>query len=80
MAISRHFFPRSTLMAAVGDVDCKGPLSDPSAHAAAFDRIQLANDGHDTRSLVHYLGHRNLQSTAKYTALAPDRFARFYQD
>ena len=41
---------------------------------------KLANDGHDTRSLAHYLGHRNLQSTAKYTALAPDRFARFWQD
>lgn len=38
------------------------------------------NDGHDTRSLAHYLGHRNLQSTAKYTALAPDRFAKFWQD
>ena len=24
---------------------------------------KLANDGHDTRSLAHYLGHRNLQST-----------------
>src|SRR5262249_36765815 len=32
---------------------------------------KLANDGHDTRSLAHYLGHRNLQSTARYTALAP---------
>lgn len=28
-----------------------------------------ANDGHDTRSLAHYLGHRNLQSTARYAAL-----------
>jgi type 1 fimbriae regulatory protein FimE len=35
---------------------------------------KLANDGQDTRSLAHYLGHRNLQSTARYTALAPDRF------
>ena len=41
---------------------------------------KLANDGHDTRSLAHYLGHRNLQSTARYTALAPDRFATFWQD
>jgi type 1 fimbriae regulatory protein FimB/type 1 fimbriae regulatory protein FimE len=31
---------------------------------------KLANDGQDTRSLAHYLGHRNLQSTARYTALA----------
>src|SRR5262249_2936961 len=41
---------------------------------------KLANDGQDTRSLAHYLGHRNLQSTARYTALAADRFARFWRD
>jgi len=41
---------------------------------------KLANDGQDTRSLAHYLGHRNLQSTARYTALAPDRFAKFWND
>jgi type 1 fimbriae regulatory protein FimE len=41
---------------------------------------KLANDGHDTRSLAHYLGHRNLQSTARYTALAPDRFSKFWPD
>jgi type 1 fimbriae regulatory protein FimE len=46
-------------------------------HACGY---KLANDGHDTRSVAHYLGHRNLQSTARYTALAPDRFARFWQD
>jgi hypothetical protein len=33
-------------------------------HACGY---KLANDGHDTRSLAHYLGHRNLQSTARYT-------------
>jgi type 1 fimbriae regulatory protein FimB/type 1 fimbriae regulatory protein FimE len=43
-------------------------------------RHSTANDGHDTRSLAHYLGNRNLQSTARYTALAPDRFARFWKD
>jgi type 1 fimbriae regulatory protein FimB/type 1 fimbriae regulatory protein FimE len=41
---------------------------------------KLANDGHDTRSLAHYLGHRNLQSTARYTALAERRFAQFWKD
>jgi len=41
---------------------------------------KLANQGEDTRSLAHYLGHRNLQSTARYTALAPDRFAKFWKD
>jgi len=42
-------------------------------HACGY---KLANDGHDT----HSLAHRNLQSTARYTALAPDRFAKFWQD
>ena len=37
-------------------------------------------DAADTRSLAHYLGHRNLQSTARYTALAPDRFKAFWKD
>jgi len=41
---------------------------------------KLANQGEDTRSLAHYLGHRNLQSTARYTALATDRFAKFWKD
>jgi len=41
---------------------------------------KLANQGEDTRSLAHYLGHRNLQSTARYTALAPDRFKGFWDD
>jgi len=41
---------------------------------------KLANQGEDTRSLAHYLGHRNLQSTARYTALAADRFTKFWKD
>ena len=40
-------------------------------HACGF---KLANDGVDTRSLQSYLGHRNIQNTTRYTALAPDRF------
>ena len=46
-------------------------------HACGY---KLANDGHDTRSLAHYLGHRNLQSTARYTAPAEGRFAQFWKD
>jgi type 1 fimbriae regulatory protein FimE len=37
---------------------------------------KLANDGRDTRSIQHYLGHRSIASTVRYTALAPDRFSR----
>jgi type 1 fimbriae regulatory protein FimE len=46
-------------------------------HSTGF---KLANQGEDTRSLAHFLGHRNLQSTARYTALAPDRFKGFWKD
>jgi type 1 fimbriae regulatory protein FimB/type 1 fimbriae regulatory protein FimE len=40
----------------------------------------LANAGHDTRALQAYLGHANIQNTTRYTALAQDRFARFWRD
>lgn len=46
-------------------------------HACGY---KLANDGVDTRSLQAYLGHRNIQSTTRYTALAQDRFKRFWKD
>jgi integrase len=41
---------------------------------------KLANDGQDTRAIQHYLGHRSIASTVRYTALAPDRFKRFWKD
>ena len=40
-------------------------------HACGF---KLANDGHDTRALQHYLGHKNIQHTVRYTELSPYRF------
>jgi integrase len=46
-------------------------------HACGF---KLANDGVDTRSLQDYLGHRNIQNTTRYTALAPNRFKNFWRD
>jgi integrase len=46
-------------------------------HACGY---ALANAGHDTRALQAYLGHRNIQNTTRYTALAPDRFKRFWRD
>ena len=46
-------------------------------HACGY---KLANDGVDTRSLQAYLGHRNIQNTTRYTALAPDRFRGFWKD
>lgn len=46
-------------------------------HACGF---KLANDGHDTRALQHYLGHKNITHTVRYTELAPDRFKTFWRD
>jgi type 1 fimbriae regulatory protein FimB/type 1 fimbriae regulatory protein FimE len=40
-------------------------------HATGF---ALANKGTDTRTLQAYLGHRSIQSTVRYTELAPGRF------
>src|SRR5262245_129997 len=46
-------------------------------HACGY---KLANDGHDTRALQAYLGHKNIQHTVRYTELAPTRFKNFWQD
>jgi integrase len=46
-------------------------------HACGY---KLANDGQDTRALQAYLGHRNIQNTARYTELAQDRFKGFWKD
>jgi type 1 fimbriae regulatory protein FimE len=46
-------------------------------HACGF---KLANDGHDTRAVQHYLGHKNIQHTVKYTELSADRFNGFWKD
>ena len=46
-------------------------------HACGY---KLANDGHDTRAVQHYLGHRNIQHTVRYTELSPDRFNGFWAD
>jgi len=41
---------------------------------------KLANDGHDTRAIQHYLGHKNIQHTVRYTELSAERFKGFWQD
>jgi type 1 fimbriae regulatory protein FimB/type 1 fimbriae regulatory protein FimE len=46
-------------------------------HACGF---KLANQGVDTRSLQHYLGHKNIQHTVRYSELSPDRFRDFWKD
>ena len=46
-------------------------------HACGF---YLAGKGVDTRALSHYLGHRSLQSTERYTAQSAARFKDFFRD
>ena len=46
-------------------------------HACGY---KLANDGHDTRAIQHYLGHKNIAHTTRYTELAADRFNGFWKD
>lgn len=46
-------------------------------HGCGF---KLGNEGHDTRSLQHYPGHKNIALTVRYTDLAPHRFKNFWKD
>jgi type 1 fimbriae regulatory protein FimB/type 1 fimbriae regulatory protein FimE len=46
-------------------------------HSTGF---KLANDGHDTRAIQLYLGHKNIQHTVRYTELAAGRFKDFWKD
>ena len=46
-------------------------------HACGY---KLANAGHDTRAIQHYLGHKNIQHTVRYTQLSPQRFRDFWRD
>ena len=45
-------------------------------HACGF---KLANDGHDTRALQDYLGHRSISSTVRYTELSATKFKDFWR-
>ena len=44
-------------------------------HATGYN---LINRGTDVRMVQSFLGHRSIQSTVRYTELAPNRFANLY--
>jgi integrase len=46
-------------------------------HSAGY---KLAGDGHDTRSIQDYLGHRDIRHTVRYTELSPKPFRDFWRD
>jgi site-specific recombinase XerD len=46
-------------------------------HACGY---YLAAQGHDTRAIQDYLGHKNIHHTVRYTSLSPTRFENFWRD
>lgn len=46
-------------------------------HSAGY---KLANDGQDTRAIQHYMGHKSIQHTVRYTELSANRFKNFWKD
>ena len=75
-SIAGHKVAKTTAFAAAANLGIKAHAH-MLRHACGY---KLANDGIDTRSLQAYLGHRNIQNTTRYTALAPDRFKGFWRD
>ena len=51
----------------------------PSTWFAFSELCRSLQDGGKT-PLTHYLGHRLIASTVRYTKLAPDRFKGFWKD
>jgi integrase len=58
----------------------KFPFLISSHRAAPQLRVQAGQRRQDTRAIQHYLGHRSIASTVRYTKLAPDRFKGFWED
>lgn len=46
-------------------------------HACGY---YLASQGHDTRAIQDYLGHKNIHHTVRYTQMSPIRFESFWKD
>ncbi|MGJ5634444.1 tyrosine-type recombinase/integrase [Nostoc sp. CALU 1950] len=46
-------------------------------HACGY---YLAAQGHDTRAIQDYLGHKNIHHTIRYTQMSPHRFENFWRD
>ena len=46
-------------------------------HACGY---YLASQGHDTRAIQDYLGHKNIHHTVRYTQMSPQRFESFFPD
>lgn len=69
----RHIVARAGKLAGIGGRVHPHQLR----HACGY---YLATNGHDTRAIQDYLGHRNIQHTVRYTQLNPSRFESFWTD
>ena len=45
----------------------------------SMNGVIWANEGHDTRAIQDWLGHRAIQHTARYTELSQERFKDFWR-
>lgn len=82
--VSEHKAPLSTrtirhIIARAGKI-AKIPLKvhpHQLRHACGY---YLASQGHDTRAIQDYLGHKNIHHTVRYTQMSPQRFENFWRD
>ena len=61
-------------------IDPVTPAMTETPDADAHAPLHSADDGQDTRAVQHYLGHKNIQHTVRYTELSPKRFKSFWED
>ena len=52
-----------------GELDIQKPKNADVRPREYLTGYKLANDGHDTRAIQQYLGHRNIQHTVRYNEL-----------
>jgi site-specific recombinase XerD len=79
-AISDSGFRKIVARAAIdAKIGVEGVHPHMLRHGCGF---KLTNEGHDTRAIQAWLGHKNIANTVKYTELAPDRFLKlkFWED
>ncbi len=68
----------------ISDDDMPAYPSEDRGDEARHDRAERGVEDGGRRGTgvrrTHYLGHRNIQHTVRYTELAPDRFKGFWKD
>jgi site-specific recombinase XerD len=69
----RHLVARAGVLAGLGAPVHPHQLR----HACGY---YLAAQGHDTRAIQDYLGHKNIHHTVRYTQMSPQRFESFWKD